>query len=140
MYFSVIVPIYGVEKYIRECVDSILCQDFCDFELILVDDGSKDNCPAICDVHIEQLITGIAFVKTIETMRVGDIFIPLVDCQPLTATNRRVRWESSAPDVVSVSTAGLITAVAPGEATIYAQTLDGSDLSAAMTITVVASN
>ena len=79
-------------------------------------------------------------MNTIETMRVGDIFIPLVDCQPLTATNRRVRWESSAPDVVSVSTAGLITAVAPGEATIYAQTLDGSDLSAAMTITVVASN
>lgn len=37
MYFSVIVPIYGVEKYIRECVDSILCQNFCDFELILVD-------------------------------------------------------------------------------------------------------
>ena len=98
------------------------------------------NRHAQCDVQIEQLITGIAFVKTIETMRVGDIFIPLVDCQPLTATNRRVRWESSAPDVVSVSTAGLITAVAPGEATIYAQTLDGSDLSAAMTITVVASN
>lgn len=98
------------------------------------------NRHAQCDVHIEQLITGIAFVNTIETMRVGDIFIPLVDCQPLTATNRRVRWESSAPDVVSVSTAGLITAVAPGEATIYAQTLDGSDLSAAMTITVVASN
>ena len=54
MYFSVIVPIYGVEKYIRECVDSILCQNFCDFELILVDDGSKDNCPAICDEYAER--------------------------------------------------------------------------------------
>lgn len=54
MYFSVIVPVYGVEKYIRECVDSILCQDFCDFELILVDDGSKDNCPAICDEYAER--------------------------------------------------------------------------------------
>lgn len=51
MYFSVIVPIYGVEKYIRECVDSILCQNFDDFELILVDDGSPDGCPKICDEY-----------------------------------------------------------------------------------------
>ena len=43
MLFSVIVPVYGVEKYLRECVDSILMQNFTDFELILVDDGSKDS-------------------------------------------------------------------------------------------------
>ena len=53
MLFSVIVPIYGVEEYIRKCVDSILAQSFKDFELILVDDGSKDNCPAICDKYAE---------------------------------------------------------------------------------------
>ena len=53
MLFSVIVPIYGVEDYIRSCVDSILAQTFGDFELILVDDGSKDNCPAICDAYAE---------------------------------------------------------------------------------------
>lgn len=46
---SFIVPVYGVEKYINQCVDSILAQTFTDFELILVDDGSPDNCPAICD-------------------------------------------------------------------------------------------
>ena len=49
MKVSVIVPIYKVEKYIHECVDSILKQTFSDFELVLVDDGSPDNCPKICD-------------------------------------------------------------------------------------------
>ena len=49
--FSVIVPIYKVEKYVRKCIESILNQTFSDFELILVDDGSPDNCPAICDEY-----------------------------------------------------------------------------------------
>lgn len=48
---SVIVPVYKVEKYIHRCVDSILNQTFRDFELILVDDGSPDNCGAICDEY-----------------------------------------------------------------------------------------
>lgn len=48
---SVIVPVYKVEKYINRCVDSILAQTFQDFELILVDDGSPDNCGAICDEY-----------------------------------------------------------------------------------------
>lgn len=47
--FSVIVPIYCVEKHLKQCVDSILNQSYNDFELILVDDGSPDNCPIICD-------------------------------------------------------------------------------------------
>ena len=46
---SVIVPIYRVEKYLPACIDSILNQTFTDFELILVDDGSPDRCPEICD-------------------------------------------------------------------------------------------
>lgn len=46
---SVIVPVYKVEKYLHRCVDSILAQTYTDFELILVDDGSPDNCGAICD-------------------------------------------------------------------------------------------
>ena len=51
MFFSVIVPIYNIEKYIRRCVDSVLIQSFADFELILVDDGSPDSCGAICDEY-----------------------------------------------------------------------------------------
>lgn len=49
MLFSVIVPVYKVEEYLSECVESILAQDFTDFELILVDDGSPDQCPLLCD-------------------------------------------------------------------------------------------
>lgn len=48
---SVIVPVYKVEKYLHRCVDSILNQSFTDFELILVNDGSPDNCPKICDEY-----------------------------------------------------------------------------------------
>lgn len=54
MLFSVIVPIYKVEKYLRECIDSILSQSFSDFELILVDDGSPDSCPFICDEYAKK--------------------------------------------------------------------------------------
>ena len=53
MKYSIIVPIYGVEKYIRTCVDSLIAQKYQDLEIILVDDGSKDNCPMICDEYKE---------------------------------------------------------------------------------------
>lgn len=46
---SVIVPVYGVEKYLDRCVGSIVGQTLKDIEIILVDDGSKDNCPKMCD-------------------------------------------------------------------------------------------
>lgn len=48
---SIIVPVYNVEPYIRKCVDSILCQTYRALEIILVDDGSPDNCGAICDEY-----------------------------------------------------------------------------------------
>ena len=46
---SVIVPVYNVEQYLKQCIDSILNQTFKNFELILVDDGALDSCPQICD-------------------------------------------------------------------------------------------
>ena len=50
-FFSIIVPIYKVEKYLRKCVESILSQTFRDIEVILVDDGSPDSCPRICNEY-----------------------------------------------------------------------------------------
>lgn len=51
---SVIVPIYKVEKYLRKCVESIQAQTYRDLEIILVDDGSPDGCPALCDELAEN--------------------------------------------------------------------------------------
>jgi glycosyltransferase involved in cell wall biosynthesis len=51
---SVIVPIYRIEKYLPQCIDSLLEQSFLNFELILVDDGSPDNCPKICDDYAKK--------------------------------------------------------------------------------------
>lgn len=48
---SVIIPIYNVEKYLHQCVDSVLCQHFDNMEIILVNDGSPDNCPQICNEY-----------------------------------------------------------------------------------------
>ena len=54
MKFSIILPIYKVECYLHECVDSILNQSYKDFEVILVDDGSPDSCPQICDDYASK--------------------------------------------------------------------------------------
>lgn len=51
---SVIVPVYNAETTLRQCVDSILVQEYKDFELLLIDDGSQDGSPAICDEYAKQ--------------------------------------------------------------------------------------
>lgn len=52
--FSIIVPVYNTEQYLRECIDSILAQTYENFEVILIDDGATDNCPQICDEYAER--------------------------------------------------------------------------------------
>lgn len=52
--FSIVVPVYKVESYLPQCIESILSQTYTDFELILVDDGSPDNCGKICDAYAAQ--------------------------------------------------------------------------------------
>ena len=51
---SIVVPIYGVEKYLNQCVDSILAQTLKEIEVVLVDDGSKDRCPQIVDEYAQK--------------------------------------------------------------------------------------
>lgn len=51
---SIILPVYNVEKYLRECVDSLLCQTYSKLEIVLVDDGSTDESGRICDRYVQQ--------------------------------------------------------------------------------------
>ena len=51
---SVIIPVYNTEKYLHRCIDSVLAQTYKDFELLLIDDGSKDSSGTICDEYAAQ--------------------------------------------------------------------------------------
>ena len=51
---SVIIPVYNVEQYLKRCVDSVLCQSLTNLEIILVDDGSPDRSPVICDQYLAE--------------------------------------------------------------------------------------
>lgn len=51
MKISFVIPVYKVEQYIEQCVDSVLNQTYKDIEVVLVDDGSPDNCPKMCDEY-----------------------------------------------------------------------------------------
>ena len=51
---SIIVPIYNSEKYLSECIDSILCQTYVNIEIILIDDGSTDKSAQICDAYVAK--------------------------------------------------------------------------------------
>lgn len=51
MQFSIVIPVYNVAPYLHECINSVLTQNFTDYEIILVDDGSTDNSPTICDEY-----------------------------------------------------------------------------------------
>ena len=51
---SVVIPVYKVEPFLRRCVDSVLHQTLTDLDIVLVDDGSTDHCPQICDSYAQQ--------------------------------------------------------------------------------------
>ena len=62
--FSIIVPIYNVERYLKQCIESVLAQDYQNYELILVDDGSPDNSIDICTKYAKQY-SNIVFIHKI---------------------------------------------------------------------------
>ena len=54
MLFSILIPVYNVEQYLEQCLESVLTQDFGDYEVILVDDGSKDSSASICREYAQR--------------------------------------------------------------------------------------
>lgn len=96
-FFSIIIPVYKVEDYLKECLDSVLEQTFKNYECILINDGSPDNCPQICDEYafcyenisvIHQSNSGVSVArnKGIEKAR-GDYIIFLDSDDKLASSN-----------------------------------------------------
>lgn len=89
---SVVVPIYNVEKFLETCVDSIIKQTYKNLEIILVDDGSRDNCPKICEQYaateprvrvIHQKNKGLSGARNIGIENAKGEFILFVDSDDL---------------------------------------------------------
>lgn len=56
MKYSIITPpVYNAEKYLRDCIESVIAQTYSDWELLLIDDGSTDDSPAICDEYAKKI-------------------------------------------------------------------------------------
>lgn len=70
---SVIVPVYNVEQFLPRCIDSILTQTFTDFELLLIDDGSKDQSGKICDEYAQKDTRIRVFHKKMEVLVLQEI-------------------------------------------------------------------
>ncbi|MBE6805504.1 MAG: glycosyltransferase [Ruminococcaceae bacterium] len=96
MFFSVVVPVYNVEKYLKECVDSILSQTFTDFELILVDDGSTDLSGNICDAYaakdsrvkvIHKENGGLSDARNVGTKSANGKYVVYIDSDDYISSN-----------------------------------------------------
>ena len=92
MKISVIVPVYNVEQYVGECIESILNQSFYDIELILINDGSKDNSGFICDEYakkdnrikvIHKKNEGVSIARNIGIKNASGKYIAFVDSDDL---------------------------------------------------------
>ena len=62
MKISIVIPVYNVEKYLRECIDSVIAQSYHNKEIILVNDGSTDNSIEICKESSKNISKGILFM------------------------------------------------------------------------------
>lgn len=93
---TVIVPVYKVEQYLQECVDSIIGQTYTNLEIILIDDGSPDNCPAICDKYarrdnrikvIHQKNGGLAHARNVGIDNAQGTYITFIDSDDFVVAN-----------------------------------------------------
>ena len=93
---SVIVPVFKVEKYLRKCIDSIIAQTYTNLEIILVDDGSPDNCGKICDEYadsdarikvIHQENKGVSAARNVGISNATGKFIGFIDSDDFPESN-----------------------------------------------------
>ena len=86
---SVVIPVYNAEKYLKECVDSVLAQTYSNYEILLIDDGSADNSPEICDRYAEsnskikvihQKNSGVAEARNNGIREAKGEYIAFLDC------------------------------------------------------------
>lgn len=87
-FISIIIPVYKVEKYLSRCLESLMRQIYQNFEVILVDDGSPDQCPQICDewckkdtrIHvIHQKNKGVSSARNRGLQIASGIYIGFID-------------------------------------------------------------
>lgn len=110
--FSIIVPVYKVEKYLDACVQSLINQTFSNIEIILVDDGSPDNCPARCDafaatdarVHvIHQHNMGLSAARNAGLLQANGSYVLFVDSDDfidLDTCQRLLPFANRCPDII----------------------------------------
>lgn len=113
---SVVIPVYNSEKYVGECIDSVLSQTFGDFELILVDDGSSDSAGAVCDEYAKRdsrvsvyhnSNAGAAKARKFGTDRANGKYITYADCDDLITVDYLERLYSAITEYgADMATAG----------------------------------
>ena len=105
---SIIVPVYNVEKYLPSCMDSLLNQTLTDIEIILVDDGSPDHCPAICDEYakkdhrirvIHKKNEGLGYARNSGLETATGEYIAFVDSDDYVALNTYEKLYKLATDI-----------------------------------------
>lgn len=118
MLFSVIIPVYNVEKYLRQCIESVLSQTYDDYELILVDDGSQDNSPIICEYYakaddrvkvIHTINSGAAAARNLGIKASRGEYICFLDADDFWNNNSvlsdiAITIENKRPDIVRIGT------------------------------------
>lgn len=73
--FSIIVPVYNVEQYLENCINSVLNQSFRNFQLILVDDGSKDSSGEICDRFAQKIVVSRLYINRMRVLVLQEILV-----------------------------------------------------------------
>ena len=116
MLFSIVIPVYNVEKYIDECLKSVLIQDFSDYEVVLVDDGSSDSSGEICDRYageyeniraVHQVNGGLSDARNTGVREAKGEYICFLDSDDYWSTSSALSEiaqavEKSRPDVIRI--------------------------------------